>query len=66
MKPFDIEAGMGSISPPKHDIGKNVAYIVPELYNIPDEPTGTIKGAKDALVDLALKRSTDGLKNMLK
>jgi len=66
-KPFDVETGMGRIRPPKFDIGKNVADIIPdELFNIPDEPTGTIKGAKDALVDLALKRSTDGLKDMLK
>ena len=65
-KPYDVETGVGKIRPPKYDVSKNVADIIPVLYNIPDEPTGTIKGAKDAIVDLALKRSTDKLKDMLK
>ena len=65
-KPFDVETGIGRIRPPKYDVERNVADIVPELYNIPDEPTGTIKKTKDALAEILLKKSPDNLKNALK
>ena len=66
-KPFNVEAMAGTLKRPKFDLDKNVADIViPGLFNIPDESKGTLAKTKDAIFDLAYKKSVDGLKDMLK
>ena len=65
-KPYDVETGVGKIRPPKYDVDKNVADIIPELYNIPDEPQGTLGLLKDRAKELFLDKSPDSLKDMLK
>ena len=65
-KPFDVESGLGKIAPPKYDVDKNVADIIPMLYNAPEETKSFLGKIKDGISELALKRSTDELGDIRK
>ena len=65
-KPFDIETGIGKIAPPKYDVDKNVADIIPKLYNAPEETKGFLKSIGSAISELTLKRSSDELTDIRK
>ena len=67
-KPFNIESDslLGRIKPPKYDVDKNVADIIPTLYNAPEETKSFLGRIKDGITDLALKRSTDELGDIRK
>jgi hypothetical protein len=65
-KPFDIESGLGKIAPPRYDVDKNVADIIPTLYNAPEETKSFLGKIKDSISELALKRSTDELGDIRK
>ena len=65
-KPFDVETGMGKIRPPKFDVERNVADIIPNLYNAPEETKGLLSNILSGLSELALKRSTDELTDIRK
>jgi len=65
-KPFNIGTGQGKIAPPKYDVDKNVADIIPMLYNAPEETKSFLGKIKDGISELALKRSTDELGDIRK
>jgi len=65
-KPFNIGTGQGKIAPPKYDVDKNVADIIPLLYNAPEETKSFLGKIKDGISELALKRSTDELGDIRK
>ena len=63
-KPFDMETGMGKIRPPKFDVEKNVADIIPTLYNAPEETKSLLSKIGSGIAELTLKRSADELGNI--
>jgi len=65
-KPYDVETGMGKIRPPKFDVERNVADVIPTLYNAPEETKGLLSNILSGLSELALKRSTDELGDIRK
>jgi len=65
-KPFNLETVQGVVQPPKKDIDKNVADIIPTLYNIPDDPKGFLRKILGGISELALRRSADDLPSIRK
>jgi hypothetical protein len=60
-KPYDVETGVGKIRPPKFDVDRNVADIIPELYNAPEETKSFLSKIGSQVAEYTLKRSTDEL-----
>jgi hypothetical protein len=65
-KPFNIGTGLGKIAPPKFDVEKNVADIIPTLYNAPEETKSFLGKVASQIKEIALNRSDDELKDIRK
>lgn len=64
-KPMNV-FGQGKIAPPKFDVDKNVADIIPMLYNAPEETKSFLSKIGSSIAEVTLKRSADELTDIRK